>query len=239
MLLTACSALPNENKNTESTEIIHNSKEEEIKIICQTVKAMDFTIKQPYISISQEEDVFYKEAYLSVLKSEIPTTNNDGKIEYFRELYKIGVEFAELDNSYSYYYDDLDEDGLPELAIKSTGYTYILKYILEQNEFMVLFSGPTMYYTILGAKQLSYHDGLHAGLIRDRYIILNDNYEWEIVLDLEKGIDTPLFYAVGTDEFYKIDIGEKNWNEITPPFFEAVDQAIPSKTFKEIFGELL
>jgi len=92
----------------------------------------------------------------------------------------------------------LDEDGFPEFGVKSTGYTYILKYIPKQNEFIVLLRGPTMYYTILGARQLGYHDGLHAGVVRDRYIILNDKYDWEIVLDLQQGTQTPLFYEVGT-----------------------------------------
>jgi len=35
---------------------------------------MDFTINQPEINISQEEDTLYKEAYLKILKSEIIMT---------------------------------------------------------------------------------------------------------------------------------------------------------------------
>lgn len=230
VLLSACSASTNAEELTKSIEI---------EAICEIVETMDFTINQPELNISLEEDIFYKEAYLKILKSEIPTINSEGKTEYFKELYKAGVEFDELNEFYSYYYNDLDKDGFPELGVKSTGYTYILKYMPQENEFTVLFCGPTMYYTILGVRQLGYHDGTHAGVIRDQYIILNDKNEWEAVLDLQQGTQNPVFYEVGTTDLDKVDVGKENWNKIAAPYFKAIEQSISSKTLEEIFGELL
>lgn len=253
LLIVACSNSTNVEKTTNSIELTNiaetemvdfsNSKSDkdlQIEKICNIVEAMDFTINQPDINISQEQDSFYKGAYLKILKSEIPTINSEGKTEYFRDLYKAGKEFDELNESYSYYYNDLDGDGLPELGVKSLGYTYILKHMPQRNDFEVLFQGQSMYYTILGAKQLAYHDGLHAGVIRDRYIILNDKNEWEIILDLEQGTEPARpYYGVGVLGSEKVDVGEKNWEKITSPFFKATEQAIPSKSLEEIFGKTL
>lgn len=250
VLLTACSVLTNEEELTKSMGEVNTNNAKEIELssavdkyqiesICEIVEKMDFTINQPELNISQEEDILYKEAYLKILKSEIPTINSNGETVFFKELYKAGNEFDKLDQFYSYYYNDLDEDGFPELGVKSTGYTYILKYIPQQNVFTVLFCGPTMYYTILGARQLSYHDSIHSGLIRDRYIILNDKNEWEIVLNLQQGTQNPMFYEVGTMGNDKIDVGKENWEKITQPFFKATEQGIPSKTLEEIFGNLI
>lgn len=125
------------------------------------------------MNLQPEVAEMYKNAYLNILKNKIPIISKNGEKEYFRDLYKIGTEFEKLDDSYTYYYDDLDNDGFPELGIKSTGYTYILKYEQELNEFNVLFSNPSMYITILGNGRLWYHDGLHSGTISDEYVSPN------------------------------------------------------------------
>ena len=38
-----------------------------------SVKNMDFTIREPRLDITSEEDRLYKKAYLKVLKNEMPT----------------------------------------------------------------------------------------------------------------------------------------------------------------------
>lgn len=211
----------------------------EAENICMKVQALDFTLQQPQLNIADDINTIYINAYLKILRSEIPTTNFEGNKEFFQELYGVGTKFDEIDERYLFCYNDLDGDGLPELGIKSTGYTYILKYEPDISEFNVIFSGPTMYYTILGVRQIGYHDGLHAGVIRDRFLILNENDDWEIVLDLERGTESPPFYQIGTDEFNKIDVSEEIWNEITRPFFKAMEQPFQFENLHEVFGELL
>ena len=44
-------------------------KSEYIDIVCEAVKTMDFTVKEPIINITAEEDMLYKEAYLKILKN--------------------------------------------------------------------------------------------------------------------------------------------------------------------------
>lgn len=44
------------------------SKTIRVSAVCQTVKNMDFTIKEPQMDITENEDQLYKEAYLKVLK---------------------------------------------------------------------------------------------------------------------------------------------------------------------------
>jgi hypothetical protein len=141
----------------------------------------------------------------------------------------------------------LDWDGLPELGIKSTGYTYILKYEPKIKEFRILFSDATMYYTILGTGQIWFHNGMHVGYRTDRYIVLNKDNEWETIFSLERSavsqeeIDSGFipYYSVDIDEYSGVEVGEKNWDEITKPFIEATENAIPSEGLEEVFGDML
>jgi len=258
ILLTACLSINRVEKKTNYSLFIENTLPNEkliierdyskstvvdenyiIMIVCEKLQKIDFSPKQSVMNLKPEAAEMYKKAYLNVLKNKIPLISKNGEKEYFRNLYKIGTEFEELDDSYTYYYDDLDNDGFPELGIKSTGYTCILKYEQEINEFKVLFSNPSMYITILGNGRLWYHDGLHSGTIRDEYIVLNSNSKWETVFTLEQGIDTFPFYCVSIDEYKNINLDEELWKKVTTPFFNETPNAIHSKNFHEIFGELL
>lgn len=95
--------------------------------------------------------------------------------------------------------------------------------------------------SILGSGQIWYHDGLYADVIRDRYVFLNKDNEWEeYALNLEHGINSlHECYLLGTSRYEQTDVGEKNWNKITKPFFETAEHEIPPKTFAEVFGEML
>ncbi len=96
---------------------------------------------------------------------------------------------------------------------------------------------------IVGAGQIWYHDGLHVDIVRDNYIGLGEDGSFQDILWLEKGINPKyLFYKVGVggDPTYFEDVSEEEWNEITQPFFEMVENnAVPRKTLKEVFGDLL
>uniref|UniRef100_UPI00286F4019 hypothetical protein n=1 Tax=Anaerosporobacter sp. TaxID=1872529 RepID=UPI00286F4019 len=165
----------------------------------------------------------------------------NGEKEYFRDLYKAGSEFEELIeklDAYSFYYNDLDGDGLPELGV-SCGEIYILKYELEENEFSPIFIGQAWDSRILGTGQIWFHNGLHANYIADRYLVLNDKGGWETILDFEQGIQDPFYYQIRMEGYDDVLVNKETWNEITKPFFDATQNAIQPKTVEEIFGELL
>lgn len=212
------------------------------------VSSMDFTAIQPQMDITPEENLLYLEGYLRILKNEIPTYNKQGEELYYKDLWKAGIEFQELleardqkEYPYLYYYDDLDGDGKPEMGIKQ-GCVYILKYELGDDKFAILYSQQTCYFKkIIGVGQIWYHDGLHGSIIRDRLIVLNEENEWEKVLDLERGLNPDFrYYLVGTEDMDQVNVSEEEWNEITMPFFEmAEDSEVPLQTLEEVFRELL
>ena len=51
------------------------SKAKHISADCQTVKNMDFTIKEPQMDVTENENQLYKETYLKVLKNEMLFNN--------------------------------------------------------------------------------------------------------------------------------------------------------------------
>ena len=120
---------------------------------------------------------------------------------------------------------------------------FLLKYEKEQGECRILYQTESCYFeTIVGAGQIWYHDGLHVDIVRDNYIGLGEDGSFQDILWLEKGINPKyLFYKVGVggDPTYFEDVSEEEWNEITQPFFEMVENnAVPRKTLKEVFGDL-
>ena len=237
-------------KNQRKSNRISDIQDEAVyvSIICDAVKAMDFSIRKPQLKITPQEDRLYKEGYLKILKNQIPISEGQEYSGYYKNLWQAGMEFQDLVENksinkfpYLLYYDDLDGDGKPELGINQGG-MYIFNYELGENEFTVLYGQESCYFgKILGAGQIWYHDGLHANVIRDRYVVLNRDNKWEeYALDLEQGTSPSYhYYLVGTSLYKQIDVGEENWNEITKSFFEATKQGIPQKTFEEIFGDLL
>lgn len=222
--------------------------EEEIPV-CDIVRAMDFTAQKPQLDITPEENQIYLEGYLKVLKNEIPTI---GKVEvkYYKDLWRAGIEFEQLlkekntrEYPYLYYYDDLDGDGKPEFAINQ-GCMFLFKYEKEQGECKILYQKESCYFkTIVGVGQIWRHDGLHADVIRDDYIVLGEDGNFRYILRLEEGINPKHPYyevGVGDDPTYYEDVSEEEWNEITQPFFEMVENnAVPRKTLEEVFGDLL
>lgn len=76
--------------------------------------------------------------------------------------------------------------------------------------------------------------------------LINQN-EWETVFSLERSVVSQEeindgfqpYYSVDIGSYKGVDVGEDNWNDITKSFFEAMENAIPSGCFKEVFGELI
>lgn len=224
------------------------TEEEEIPV-CDIVRAMDFTARKPQLDITPEENQVYLEGYLKVLKNEIPTI---GKVEvkYYKDLWRAGIEFEQLlkekdtrEYPYLYYYDDLDGDGKPEFAINQ-GCMVLFKYDKELEQCKILYSEQACYFeSIVGAGQIWYRDVLHADIVRDNYIGLGEDGSFQDILWLEKGINPNHPYyevGIGDDPTYYEDVSEEEWNEITKPFFEMVENnAVPRKTLEEVFGDLL
>ena len=218
--------------------------------ICEIVRAMDFTVNEPNLKITPQENQVYLEGYLKMLKNEIPVIGKAGE-QYYKDLWKAGIEFEELLREketrkypYLYYYDDLDGDGKPELAIEQ-GCMFLFKYDEESDKCRILYQEQACYFKkIVGAGQIWYHDGLHGDVIRDSLITLTDDGTFQEVLSLEEGINPKYpYYEVkvlndALPDF--VDISEENWNDITKPFFEMVENnGLPLKTLEEVFGELL
>ena len=79
---------------------------------------MDFTVKEPKMDITAEEDMLYKEAYLKILKNQISISKEHNFSGYYQDLKNAGIPFEELlakksVNKFPYllYYDDLDGVG--------------------------------------------------------------------------------------------------------------------------------
>lgn len=69
---------------------------------------------------------------------------------------------------------------------------------------------------------------------------MNSDGEWETVLELQLYEDLgpegwePAYYVINN-----VDVGKEIWEELTAPFYEAIEYEIPGKTMTEVFGELL
>ena len=72
--------------------------ENDVAAVCEMMRAMDFTVEQPHMELTEEEDRAYKEAFLRLLKNELPVKGwNEGE-DYYQDLWWAGIlyEFAEL-----------------------------------------------------------------------------------------------------------------------------------------------
>ncbi len=245
-------AVTSETESTDSSEILEEqipeSTEQLVEEMCDIVRSMNFEANEPHMDVTPEENQLFLEAYLKILKNEMPIWGYDrGHPVYYRDLWRTGIEFEDLlenkayrEFPYLYYYDDLDGDGKPEFATNQ-GCLYIFSYELGFDSCRIIYWQESTYLEkIIGARQIWYRDGQHAGVLRDRLIIFSEINDGEIILDLEEGLDKPHFYKVGAYEYESVLVGKENWDEITAPFFEmAENHEIPKLTLEEVFGELL
>ena len=243
-------ALDNSVESTGSNTVIDEKTESNTAMagLMGNNKA-DFTAKQSVIMVTEKEDMLYREGYFKVLQNEIPITNVAGEELYYRDLWRAGIDITELwenksekDFPYEIYYKDLDGDQKPELAINQ-GCFYIFKYDLEEKVCRILYSQQSCYFGgILGEGQLWYHDGLHANVIRDRYIVFDGKSEWETVLDIEEGLgqgsEYPDYFRVGTVGADLVMVDEDTWKRVTEPFFEMTENLMEPQSYEEIFGKI-
>ncbi|MCM1267451.1 MAG: hypothetical protein NC302_06060 [Bacteroidales bacterium] len=161
---------------------------------------------------------------------------------------------------YLYYYDDLDGDGKPGFAINQSC-MYLFKYNPESGKCMLQYwTGSCYFESIVGVGQIWYHDGLHGGVCRDKLIGITEDGSFQDILRSEQGHGSDPYSTIEVSEFpfgyinenekqkydtakpfgESVDISEEEWNEITKPFFEMIENhAVPQKTLEEVFGDLL
>ncbi len=48
--------------------------------MCELVHTMDFTVEKPHMELTEEEDLAYKEAFLRLLKNELPIKGWYGEV---------------------------------------------------------------------------------------------------------------------------------------------------------------
>ena len=209
-------------------------------IVYNAVKNMDFTIKEPYLDITPEEEMIYKKAYLSVLKGEAPIQNRWDEPVYYKDLNGAKKEYAELlknrfvrEFPYLYYYDDLDGDGKPELGIDH-GCLQILDYEPDSDLISVSYVGSSGQ-KFLGAGQIWDHLELDKTCY-DTYIYLNSDNDWEETLTLAYSDGQ---YYLETALYHRFAVEKEQWVEVTGPFFEMIQKRLLQKTLDEIFGEQL
>ena len=215
-------------------------EEAAIATVCQAVKSLDFEPRMPQLRLTEEEEELYKEAYLKILKNEMYTSHS-GEKQYHRDLFPIGGEFEDsLYWNRTFYYDDLDGDGKPELGERGN-YMYIFKWEPDWSEFRVTFCERRLYVEkILGEGMIWYHDGLHADKIRNRLYVPDETGEWDTALDLEEGLGSCHYYCIDINGSGWVDVGKENWDEVMAPFFGAMEtEGIQGKTMDELFGSLL
>lgn len=246
--------------------VIHIKKDEEGISVCDIVRAMDFTAKEPYLEITPEENRVYLEGYLKVLRNEIPAIG-EVEVKYYKDLWRAGIEFEQLlkekdtrEYPYLYYYDDLDGDGKPEFAIEQSC-MFLFKYDKELGKCMIQdFEQACYFESFVGVGQIWYHDGLHGGVCGNNLIGLTEDGNFKDILRLEQGHGSFPYFQVEVSEFpfgyvnvsektryeaakifgESVEVNEEEWNELTQPFFEMVENyAVPQKTLEEVFGDLL
>lgn len=216
-------------------------EEDDLTAVCEMIQAMDFTVEQPHMELSEEEDRAYKEAFLRFLKNELPIKGwNEGE-DCYQNLWWAGIPYEELleerdsrTGFYSYYYDDIDGDGKPEFGVHQQA-VYFFDYELGEDACSISYCGLGIYLEgLLGVGKMWEHDVQHAWVERFRYIVLNSDREWETALELERGYAEPNYYDING-----VDVGKEKWEELTAPFYEATEHEIPKKTLVDVFGELL
>ena len=217
--------------------------EDDVTAVCEMVRAMDFTVEEPHMELTEEEDRAYREAFLKLLKNELPIEGWCEGEDCYQNLWWAGIPYEKLleerdsaDFPYSFYYDDIDGDGKPEFGVDQRA-VYFFDYELGEEACSISYCGQSVYFEkLLGVGKIWEFDGQHAWVERDRYIVLNSDGEWETVLALE------LCFSEEGTTYYGIngvDVGRENWKELTAPFYEAIEHEIPTRTLTEVFGELL
>lgn len=222
------------------------------KVVCERVRAIDFTIKEYPIDkeiYSEELDREYKRAFSQVLRNQIPIQYEYGEEAYFIEIWPESKRdyYEDIKEDLLFYYLDFDGDGLPELVVKSPGDVSfggprILKYNADNSKvynFGEHWRFPKL--ELLCSGKLYCEDGTGAGGIRYEYqeidslgkIVIDVRlYHW---YDLEKDSSK---YEISIGGFERVEVDKESWDSVTKDFFEAKDNAVKGITYDELFSDM-
>ena len=215
---------------------------------------LEYPINKELYNHQMEQE--YKEAFLKFLFQKTMITNNNGEEKfYYSFMSDMGIQartneqyIENLQENVEYWYIDFDGDGLPELVVSLSGAMrkpQILKYNREAKSVYVYINGGNYTCNFLCAGTLYEDNPSSAGIIRyalERY----DKYGKEVIsfhFDIRTACE-PWEYSISYINREGIDlistgaqVSEEMWNELTIPFFYAIEHKPPGMTFTEIFGD--
>ncbi len=229
--------------------------------VCERCKQLDFTAKTYAVDTEKCDaatDRAYKDAYYrALIGGQRVRTAEDGDV-YLKEFfaYQGDLEMEDktfLDNlkeNAKFYYMDFDGDGLPELVMDIVGDgLHILKYLPDEDVVEHFFGYERVpYFHLLGPGQLYYRNGMSANKMIWRYHTVDaDRQDKWVVCFMEDADYKPhkededvwwdtAYWVDLYDELGMVQVDEKRYRDVTGPFLESVERAVPAKTFEEIFG---
>ncbi len=233
-----------------------------VEAVCEKCMQIDFGVEEYAIDTVKYDaaaDQIYRDAYYRAISGQDPVrTAGEGDIYLKSYWYYQGDSSMEdemflgnLIEHSEFYYMDFDGDGLPELIMDIVGDgLHVLKYLPEE-EVVELFFGyeRAPYYHLLGSGQLYYENGMLANKKIWRYHTVDANgQDSQIISFMEDADYKPhredediwwdmAYWICLDEELGMVQVNEERYREMTRHFFDAVDQAVPSKTFEEIFGD--
>ena len=230
--------------------------------VCERCMQLDFTAKTYAVDTEKCDaatDRAYKDAYYrALIGGQRVRTAKEGDV-YLKEFFAYQGDLEMEDETFlnnlienaKFYYMDFDGDGVPELVMDIIGDgLHILKYLPDEDVVEHFFGYERVpYYHLLGPGQLYYENGMLANKRITRYHTVDtDGRDKWVVCFMEdadykphkedEGVWWDTAYWVDLyDELGMVQVDEKRYRDVTGPFLEAVEHAVPAKTFDDIFGE--
>lgn len=223
---------------------------------------LDFTVKEYTVDTEKQDaaaDRAYRDAYYrALIGGQRVRTAKEGDV-YLKEFfaYQGDIEMEDktflenLKENAKFYYMDFDGDGLPELVMDIIGDgLHILKYLPDEDAVEHFFGYERVpYLHLLGSGQVYYKNGMIANQMLWRYhtVDANGQDKWVVCFmedadykphkeDEDVWWDTAYWVDL-YDELGMVQVDEKHYREMIDPFLEAVEHAVPAKSFEEIFGD--
>lgn len=234
----------------ESTLTISH-EEQQLRI---AMEGIDFQKERPDMNLSPEEEKAYLQGYLKILRSELPLVSKwSEQQEYYKDLYAAGTPYRERLESknesafpYGIYYDDLDGDGRPELALLEGVCLYVIKYEPGDEQGRIVWdrgdATENAASLFMGFMETGvwfrYENGQKN--MTDCYDGPDASGEWTRQLWLERGMRADgQYYEITVRGQETVPVNGEIWTELTESFYSATGNLLQSKSLAEVFGEEL